>query len=31
VRLRSDLLLLRTKSALDWTPFRDVFEVDGSP
>jgi len=31
VRLRSDLLLLRTKSALDWTPFRDVFEVDGRP
>jgi hypothetical protein len=30
-RLRSDLLLLATPNSGGWTPFRDVFEVDGAP
>ena len=30
-RLRSDLLLVRPESAVTWTQFRDVFEVDGRP
>ena len=30
-RLRSDFLLVRLPGDDDWTPFRDVFEVDGEP
>jgi hypothetical protein len=29
--LRSDLLLLRVGGLVEWQPFRDVFEVGGSP
>ncbi|MGE0451652.1 MAG: hypothetical protein AB7Q29_18910 [Vicinamibacterales bacterium] len=29
--LRSDFLLVKPSEEADWTPFRDVFEVDGSP
>jgi hypothetical protein len=29
--LRSDFLLLHTQDGAGWTPFRDVFEVDGKP
>jgi hypothetical protein len=30
-RLRSDVLLVRTGGPMNWTMFRDVFEVDGKP
>jgi len=30
-RLRSDFLLVRLPGQAGWTPFRDVFEVDGRP
>ncbi len=30
-RLRSDFLLVRLPDEPGWTPFRDVFEVDGKP
>jgi hypothetical protein len=30
-RLKSDLLLVQTASTEGWTPFRDVFEVNGTP
>jgi len=30
-KLRSDFLLVRLPGDDDWTPFRDVFEVDGEP
>jgi hypothetical protein len=29
--LRSDFLLLQASNGIGWTPFRDVFEVDGKP
>jgi hypothetical protein len=31
IELRSDLLLVRPASGGEWTEFRDVFEVNGSP
>ncbi len=30
-RLRSDLLIVQVGGGVAWVPFRDVFEVDGSP
>lgn len=29
--LKSDFLLVRIRDYFDWVPFRDVFEVDGTP
>lgn len=29
--LRSDFLLVKPEDSLDWYPFRDVYEVDGTP